>query len=108
MIQVPNQHLKQVQYLLEQSKLGNHLLFDSEKLREVFQNRSAIEPESNILTEEEAYGVEHHIERLLQQPGLLRQRAYLERLDARTFEWVVRTYFNIVENNIVESQGEAH
>ncbi len=108
MIYVSEDHLRQVEYLLEQSRFGNHLLFDSEQLRHVFRDRDEEDPDSRILSADEAYTVEHHIERLLQQPGLAQKRAYLEKLDPRTFEWVVRTYFNIVENNIVESSQETH
>ena len=107
MIYVNQEQLKQVEYLLAQAAQGNHVLFDTQVVREVFSRGGEPERES-AQSEEESYGVEHLIERLISQPSLAQKRAYLERLDPPTFERVVRTYFNIVENNIFESLGEKH
>ena len=60
------------------------------------------------MSDEDSYAVEHHIENLILQPTLAQKRAYLEKLDERTFELVVRTYFNIVENSIYESSEVRH
>ena len=102
MIYVSEEQLSQVEYLLGQSAQGNHVLFEIETLRKIFDGVHETKSVSN------SYSVEHHIERLIQQPTIAEKRAYLENLDASTFQWVVRTYFNIVENNIYESQGARH
>jgi hypothetical protein len=107
-IYVSEKQLHQVEYLIDQSIQGNHILFDPEMVRRVFQKKGAGPGDSSILNEEEAYSVEHHIERLILQPTLIQKRAYLEKLDAKTYEWVVRTYFNIVENNIYEKLEVKH
>ena len=60
------------------------------------------------LTEKEAIEVERHIEFLVAASSLDRKRAYLESLDTRTYAWVVRTYFNIVETSLWESQEVRH
>ncbi len=101
MIYVSEENLRQVEYLIGQSIQGNHLLFDAESVRLVLGSdlHSCIEPE-------ESYEVEHHIEALIQQPSLMQKRAYLEKLDSSTYAKVVRTYFNIVENNLLESLDE--
>lgn len=104
MIYVSKQQLDQVEYLIGQSVQGNHILFDGDSLRKVFKKTSP----GKALDEQEAYQVEHHIERLIAQPTLLQKRAYLERLDSKTYEWVVRTYFNIIENNIYENSEVKH
>lgn len=102
MIYVSKEQLESVEYLLQQSVQGNHVLFDPDTIREVLSS-----PESGI-SEPEAYSVEHHIERLIVQPTLMQKRAYLERLDSETYRRVVRTYFNIVENNLYESIEVRH
>jgi hypothetical protein len=107
MIHVSKNKLHQVEYLIQQSLQGNHILFDHDHLTRIFREGSAsglLKP----LSEEEAYGVEHHIERLIGEPSLMQKRAYLDSLDSRTYAWVVRTYFNIVENNLWESQEVRH
>lgn len=101
MIYVSQKQLDQVQYLIEQSKLGNHVLFDAEVVRQVLSDTSELTPD-------DAYAVEPHIERLMAEPSLERKRAYLEQLDGATFRNVVKTYFNIVENNLFENAEIRH
>ena len=103
MIYVSPDQLSQVEYLIHQSIQGHHLLFEPERVREIFFRAPYSE-----FTEKDAYEMEHHIERLLLKPTLESKRAYLEQLDPRTYERVVRTYFNIVENNLFESVRVLH
>lgn len=100
MIQISGDQLKQVEYLISQSIQGNHILFDAETIRRVLKH-SASRPVQTP-------GAEHHLEQLILQPSLRAKRAYLERLDPDTFECVVRTYMNVVENNLLESSGVRH
>ena len=112
MIYVSKNQLNQVEYLIGQSILGNHVLFDIEAVRSVFAKVPRRVPKKeapkNEASDEESYEVEHHIEKLILQPSLAQKRAYLEKLDRKTFENVVRTYFNIVENNLYEQMEERH
>jgi hypothetical protein len=101
LIYVDKNQLSQVEYLIHQSIQGNHVLFDRESLRQVFE-------ETRLFEEEDAYSVEHHIEKLITQPTLEQKRAYLEGLDPETYGKVVRTYFNIVENNLFENSEVKH
>ena len=106
MIYVSKNQLSQVEYLIGQSIQGHHVLFNVEDLRKVFgPNRKK---KTKELTEDEAYSVEHHIERLMLQPSLTEKRAYLEQLDHDTYARVVKTYFCIVENNMVEVMERPH
>lgn len=105
MIYVSKGQLRQVEYLIGQSIQGNHVLFDADTVRRVFAGELPLE---EPLADGEAYAVEHHIERLILQPTLIQKRAYLERLDRKTYERVVRTYFNIVENNLFENREVRH
>ena len=98
-IEVKKNQLSQVEYLIDQSIQGHHVLFSTADLRRVFKTRGKTE---NVLSEAEAYAVEPIIERLIQEPTLEQKRALLEGLDRRTFDAVVRTYFCIVENNIID------
>lgn len=108
-IYVSDSQLKQVEYLIQQSLQGHHVLFDNDTLRRVFARRELGTGSTGLeMSTEEAYAVEHHIERMIAAPSLEEKRAYLEKLDRPTFEQVVRTYFNIVENNLYESADLRH
>ena len=52
--------------------------------------------------------IEKHIEKIVELPTLLQKRAYLETLSKDTFDQVVKTYFNIVENSLFEKSKELH
>ncbi|MEW6055972.1 MAG: hypothetical protein AB1540_05095 [Bdellovibrionota bacterium] len=98
MIYVNQKQLDQVEYLIEQSSRGHHVLFETDVIRKVFARKALVDDESDDETE----SVEKHIENLILQPTLVSKRAYLENLNSETYERVVRTYFAIVENNIFE------
>jgi len=102
MITVSQEQLDTVEYLLEQSAQGNHVLFEPDVVRKVFAIPSA------PMSEKQAYEVEHHIEKLISLDSIEKQKAYLELLSEATLHCVVKTYFNIVENNLFESGGNRH
>lgn len=106
MIYVSDDRARQVEYLIQQSAQGNHVLFDAETLRRIFRRNGA--PDEASFSAEDAYAVEHHVEKLISEPSLEIKRAYLEALPPATFEQVVRTYFSIIENCIYENAKEMH
>ena len=105
-IQVSKTQLAHIEYLLEQSLRGNHLLFEPQDVRRAMSKRGR--SGGAVLTEEQASAVEPIISQLLQEPTLQRKRALLESLDQRTYDTVIRTYFCIVENNLYEKTETPH
>ncbi len=102
MITVSQEQLDTVEYLIQQSTQGNHILFDLDLVRHVFTR------ETLPMNEEQAYQVEHHIERLIALDGFEKQKAYVEQLPEETLYRVIKTYFNIVENSLFESNLLRH
>lgn len=94
MIYVNQKQLDQVEYLIEQSCRGHHVLFDADIIRKAFESGE----------DEDGEQSEKHIENLILQPTLVSKRAYLENLTPPVRDRVVRTYFAIVENNLFEAQ----
>lgn len=101
MIYITEEQAAQVKYLLEQAIQGNHILFDSPTLKRILE--MPVTPADG-----ENYAIEPHIEKLMSLKSLVEKRTYLERLDEKTFEGVVRTYLNIVENTLFEAKGTVH
>ena len=102
MIYVSEEQLQQVEYLLEQSRQGHHVLFSVNTVREAFRD------ETDSIAEEDAYEVEHHIERLIELDSIEKKQTYLKKVDSQTQHQIIRTYFNIVENNLFEEIQETH
>jgi hypothetical protein len=103
-IYVDQSKLDQVEYLLGQALQGNHILFSPELLQRVFHGKSVFDS----ITDEEAYAVEPHLEKVIGLPTIEEKHTYLEQLDNETLERVVWAYFNIVENSLYEAQGDKH
>lgn len=104
-IQISQESVRQIEYLISQSISGNHILFDVESIRDVYATRTGT-PDESISANPQA--VESHLEKMIALPTLVQKRAYLEKLDGRTFRMIVRTYFNIVENNLYDNDEAKH
>jgi hypothetical protein len=102
MITVSQAQLDHVEYLINQSAQGNHILFELDLVRKVFSHPA------RPMSESDAYEVEHHIEKLMVMEGYDKQKAYVENLPEDILHRVVKTYFNIVENNLFETSKERH
>jgi hypothetical protein len=102
MISVSQEQLDTVEYLIQQSTQGNHVLFELDLVRQVFTR--SLRP----MSESEAYEVEHHIEKIIELSQVDKQKAYLDKLPEEILHRVIKTYFNIVENSMFESSKERH
>ncbi len=103
MIYVNQEQLDQVKYLLEQSAVGNHLLFDDKTI-----HRIALRIGQQESRDERQEKAEQLLEQMILRPTLSSKRAFLEGLDQQTYEDVARIYFNIVQNSAQEKQAFSH
>src|SRR4051794_32132296 len=101
MIHVSRSQMDQVEYLIRQSIQGNHVLFEPETVKYVLSLAIPV-------SDEDAYSVEPHLERIIAEPTLEKKRAYVQALDRKTFETLIRTYFKIVEESIVGTTEVKH
>ena len=103
MIYVNQEQLDQVKYLLDQSALGNHLLFDGKTIHRIA---------SRIGNKDSCADRVEKAEKLLEQmilcPTISSKKNFLEGLDSQTYDDVAHVYFNIVQNSAEEKQGFKH
>ncbi|RZA05128.1 MAG: hypothetical protein EOP11_13510 [Proteobacteria bacterium] len=100
MIYVSQEQLDQVNYLLSQSALGNHLLFDQHTLRRVLPNLSV-----STIRSPEVEKAEKLMEQMILRPTIGAKKAFLESLSPELHDDVARVYFNIVQNTARETQA---
>lgn len=105
MINVSQKQLSQVEYLIQQSIQGHHVLFDHETIKEILNKSPHL---SVLLSAQPELHIEQIIEELITKPTLSEKKAFLNALSRDIFEKVVCTYFNIVENNLFESTQVKH
>ena len=97
--------LDQVEYLFSQSAQGHHVLFDNADIRRVLSRPTE---EMDFFTFENVDRIQKLLGDFINQNSLPAKRIFLERLDVETYELLLRTYFNIVENSIFERETLRH
>ncbi len=102
MITINQNQLDTVEYLIQQSAQGNHVLFDLDLVRKVFSIKT------DPMSEAQAREIESHIETLITLDTFEKQKAYVEALPEEVLYRVIKTYFNIVENNMFEKSPVRH
>lgn len=102
MIQVSEKNFIQVEYLLNQSIQGNHILFDAEQIRKAFLNR--VLPAKD----EEYVQVKSLIEKLIALDSIEEQKNWIKSLNEKMLTILVKTYLNIVENRIFDEGIRRH
>lgn len=102
MIYVNQEQLDQVKYLLEQSALGNHILFSDKTIRRIAEGLGAESRCQRVARAEEL------LEQMILRPTISGKKIFLENLDPETYDDVARVYFNIVQNKAKETQGFRH
>lgn len=105
MVQIEKEHLNELEYLFAQSAKGLHLLFDRDSLTGILKK-----PTENLdyFTFENMTKVQAILSQFVQQKSMAQKQKFIQSLDPDSFELLVRTYFNIVENAIFESSTVRH
>jgi len=97
--------MKQLEVLLNQSTKGIHLLFDNDSVSEILQNPTeALE----FFTVENLNKIQSLLGDFLQKQSLEDKIHFLRSLEKEDYEILVRSYFNIVDNTILENTSVRH
>lgn len=93
--------MKEIEYLIHQSMNGFHVLFDNETIKRYY---SGIENEDDIFDEGRARQTEKLVEIFMSTPTISARKQLFKSLGEHEQSLLLRTYFNIVENNILNSR----
>ena len=104
MIEIPEDITSRINYLINQALRGHHLIFPAFLLKKALDDGAA----TRHICEEDAYQVEPHLERLLLEADPQKREVYLSGLDRVTLDRLVRTYFQMINNRLDESQETRH
>lgn len=99
------EHLRQLEYLFAQSAQGIHLLFDNASIAKIMSQPCV---DLDVFSFENLDRIQNIFNDFVNRQSLEEKQAYLDSLDEKTFELLVRTYFNIVENAVLESTDLKH
>lgn len=105
MVYLDKDQLKQVEYLFDQSSKGVHVLFQNEDIKRVLSSPTE---DMDFFTFENVERIQTLLSNFVAQESLQAKLGFLEDLDQETYDLLLRTYFNIVENSIFEQCPERH
>jgi hypothetical protein len=105
MVYIDKTQLEQVEYLFNQSAQGLHLLFDNANIRRVLSKPTE---EMDFFTFENVNRIQKLLSDFIAKDSLTAKKDFLDQLDQETYDLLLRTYFNIVENSIFEQNNLKH
>jgi len=95
-VYISKDQMDELQFILSQAEIGVHVLFENHEIKKVFSK--TLNLEDNI---EE---VEKLMEEFIAVPSISGKKFYFDALDENEKDIIIRSYFNIIENNIL-AQG---
>lgn len=93
--------LEQLEFLLHQSMKGIHLLFDNDIIAKVL---GANESEEKAFSMEKLKEMQSLLADFISKQSIQDKMDFLEDLDPKDYELLVKTYFNLLENSIKDSK----
>tara|TARA_Y100000780_G_scaffold231697_2_gene258199 strand:- start:23536 stop:23940 length:405 start_codon:yes stop_codon:yes gene_type:complete len=97
-MQLDENRLLQMEYLVDQSRMGHHLLFDNATVSRVFTEEN--ENDEAMFKVENLARIQDLLAEFMDKSTLKEKRRFLDTLEDEDHDLLVRTYFNIIENSI--------
>lgn len=104
-IQIGADKLQEIEYLLSQSVQGLHHLFDNDIIAKILRTPTEDIDFFNIDNIKKVQGI---LSDFIAQKTMVDKQRFLKNLDKTSYELLVRTYFNIVDNAVLESSKFRH
>ena len=95
-------HMEHLRTLIEQSEKGIHLLFEQQVLSRVLS-----QPEQE-LSIESLKSVQEVLGDFVQRKTLSEKRAFIQTLPDTTRELLIKAYFNLLDNKLLETRRLKH
>jgi len=101
MIRVNTIQMQEIEYIIQQSMNGFHVLFDNETIKRFCRNTK----DDDIFDEDKAKAAERLVELFMSTPTINGRKLFFESLTEGEKSLLIRTYFHIVENNILSKRN---
>ena len=104
-LSISESHLDQIEHLLSQSMNGIHLLFDNDTIKRVLKKPTE---EMDLFSKVNVPKVQQLFTRFIEAETFHDKQTFLQSLDPESFEMLLRTYFQIVDNSIFAAEPYRH
>ena len=105
MIEIKERDLHEIEFFLNQSTRGHHLLFDRKQVADILKIPTE---QIDFFKKNNICKIQNLLTALISKKSLAEKRNYLNSLDQEAFEILLRTYFHIVDNAILASTNTVH
>ena len=96
--------MDELEYILAQGTFGVHLLFENDQIKKVFSKKLDDLDIPENYSDEKVKNVEALMEEFISVPSISARKAFFNALTESEQDMIIRSYFNIIENNIL-SEG---
>lgn len=100
-----DKNIAHLERLLHQSIIGFHHLFDHRCVAEILKTPTE---KMDFFTSENMDIIQKLFDRLMQKQTVEEKRAYIDSLNPKEFEILLRTYFHIVDSTILSAEHTKH
>lgn len=97
--------IEELEKLLNQSIRGFHHLFNKDQITSILKIPTE---ELDFFTVENMDVIQKLFNQLIKKNSMQEKQAFIEHLDAKNFEILLRTYFHIVDSTLLTSEHERH
>ncbi len=105
-MKIEKRQLKEIEFLFHQSTKGIHWLFeDNKKLAHILRHPTQ---EKSFFDSKNMQKIQKVFTELVSKKSIKAKQNYLSMLDSENFEILVRTYFHIVDNTILNKDKTIH
>ena len=104
-LKISDSHLDQIEHLLAQSMNGIHLLFNNETIARVLRTPTE---SLDIFQAKNLDKIQELFTDLLQRESFQEKELFLQSLDPQSYELLLRTYFQIVDNSLFSTDPVRH
>jgi len=94
--------MQEIQYIIQQSVNGYHVLFDNETIKK-FCNTA--KTDDDIFDEQRSRTTEKLVEMFMSTPTINGRKLFFQSLPDEEKSLLIRTYFHIVENNVLAKKN---
>ena len=105
-MKLEREQVKEIEFIFKQSVQGIHLLFDdTKKLTDILSQPTI---EKTFFESENMSKIQELFYHLISKKSLKEKQNYLSSLNPKNFEILVRTYFHILENTVLNENRTVH
>lgn len=105
MVRIDNSQIDEIQYIIRQSMNGLHILFDNDTIKKYLRDKDS---EDDIFDEVNSKRTEALLEKFMSTPSITAKKLFFKELSEEDKSLLLRTYFNIVENNVLSLNRKAN